>query len=581
MAYEIPVFCERALAPSIVAIEQRSPLVFQGASPLTIFFHSIYYFGRDQVTYSKSFSALDPTLYAHREVTPFLKSKVCYWIWIALKGAVQASVVWNWKVWLGLNAVGLFFEYKKRALLKSKTPHFSLCGVLPPPPRAVASTTKPPQVYQNYLACLQEKLHLSTFFQGLTLVEKQDFCRSIARLSPAKVAELLELDFEHEIFDLPLHKLLLDALVLHNEDAFLSCYLLIRKHPDLRVQAAGVPAMRPKRERFRLMRETVLKSLSWTSHTEKDPQIIAESNFKLTLAHLPALQQIFPYLSNNDRARAAQCCKLFRQVVLDISFVPAIQRDIDSKLLWFLDKSVPVDDFSKGQIEKLLKTAYQQGAWQQHNVGDRLLLPRHDIELWKYACQLYLSLSPHIEPVPICHQAYLLYQDWEKGTLSPERKRDSVGWYLNFVYNCCVFAVVTDPLMQLILEKGSPDDKQLLCSEYLKDMTRDSSQLEATACFLNLLKRYLLHSPEAFQTFLTPFRPFLKAEADQFDQDKAEAAWQKSHSPVSLNPFTDSKISEILFFHAPLYNSIIAKLNIPDASLLRNCLAARLYRKDP
>lgn len=576
MSHEVPVFSSSVMPSKFTPqfyshYAFRLPVGVQNASYFTLFFQSLYYFGNEQFTLYRDSQAKP---FIHREVTPFLKSKLCFFPWITLKVLVQASVLWNWRVWVPLNAIGLYFEYKKLRLQR-EYPQFSLFSLTRPPP--ISLPANPPVAFQNYLTCPQAADEQRQFFKDLSSEQQQDFCRFFAQSHPDEITALLDFDFNHKIFEENFYKQLLKALVHRNVDAFLCFYPILHKYTKNTAHFYQT-------QRLRVLYQAILNSLSVSSISEKQRDTPTPlPDFTLTENHIPALPLIFRYLANNDRARTGRCCRLFYRI-LHSPQVPSIQRFIGEKLLWVKDcGGGPVDYLSKGQIDFLFKTAHQRGVLR--DVVEGLLAPAEDSGVWIHASQLYLSLRPERPRYELSSinsydlvTCYEVYSDWQQGKIAENQKKSFFLNYLHFILMSHVYGVPIDPLARWILEKGSPADKQLVCSVYIDKMS--SSVFfdgYSKKSFLLLAKHYLRQSPEAFKIyFLTNFLPFMKERVAQLDKKKWEETWEQLDDPKPPLPdYLFQKASHSVYAEelpSWIFQELQKDFLYTTAELIRDCL---------
>lgn len=489
------------------------PWVNAKASPISLFFHSLYYFGNEQVIIYVN--KQNKTL-ANRHITPFLKSRVRYWGWTALKVGLQATFFLNRSIWLALNAVGLFFEIKKY-LIKRPFGPLSLDA---------------PVAFQNYVKCAQDPEAQRAFFAGLNSNEKADFCRWFAYYSPNEVSALLKLDYEHKIFDDLLYQQFLEDLVRRNSDVFACGLSILRKKINEENSFEN--------QRAAKLQRAILQSLSLTSPSEKGPEIPPCKDFKLDERYLPALQLIFPLLANNDRARAARCCKLFCRLISNPDHTPPIQPQIKESIwIVLLLRPVPVDILSIGQIEVLFEKAASS-----ENDSDKLptlLAPMSNMERWEKTAHKISSISP--ERVSSCslEESYAIYIRWKQGIIPEEEKKEAYNTYRGFIHFSQYFAETLDPLTLWILETGSPEDK-LIVSELYKLVI-----LDCLKSFLILMKKYLQRTPDDFKAyFFNNFQEMMQERAANFDQETALEQWRQKNTPLSWPEYLSEQISKRL-----------------------------------
>lgn len=506
---------------------------------------------------------------AQIEVTSFLKNKFVYGCWTALKIGLQATWLVSWRIGLCVNAVGLFLQFKKY-IVKRENWYFSAFFVAPLPAILPSDCSSAPVSYKNYLKHEKDPTNQRTFFQNLSSGEKRDFCRWFAQNSPAEVGEFLKFDLEHKILDDSLYLELLDTITLKNEDPFLCCYSI-----------AHLANWRDSDKKYTITRvyqvwKTLLYTLSMSTPSKKNPEE-PTSNLVLTEKHLPALQQIFPYLANNDRAHLERCCKLFYRVVHDQRHVPTIQSAVGDKLVWLLSfKRTLVDEFSIGQIEALLKAAKRKGILEEAVM--LLHPPSKDIAIWKRAGEICLSIG--ISSLSsFLMTGYTIYIAWQQEKIS-QKNRAFQQYYSEFYFSLTVGPVL-DPLAIWILEQGLSEDKSLVCHTYVESL----SAWDRHKRFFLLMNYYLDQSPHDFQTyFLAHFQELMKKKATQFDEQSVKKSWHESAPHLAWQDYLCTQLSLFIPYDQTLFFSIVAKLkklkDPPTFSLFLNFFASFCFPID-
>lgn len=576
MAYEIPVHCDYLPYKEFFS---RFPVVAQNASPLTLFFHSLYYFGKEQYTVHLSTRTVR-NLHLHREITPFLKSKGTYILWTFLKVLVHVCLVWNWRIWLSINALGLFFEYQKFRL-KLSYPAISQLGIPDLPIKSDPGNS--PAILKEYLKCAKIPKVQKDFFKSLTAEQQRDFCYAYAQKKPTEVTALLKYDLLNDIFEDKLYVLFLKALLQYNTDVFLCCHIF----------KENANALQKNEE----LQETLLKSLSVSSLSEKSPTTLPfPAHCCITNPQLfpqGPLTLIIAYLPQNDRARIARCCKLLYALVRDLTKIPPIQRSIGEKLLWYVgQEGPPIDTLSKGQIDLLFKIARQRGILSV--VLNRLKTPKKDTEIWKYASELYLSMIPERPPyLQLSEDSiydfvynYEIYSEWKQGKIPEQHKSKLFGIFHLFYLESSHDGQrpLEQLLAQWILEQGSQKDKELVCVTYLSTLSVDyhnnGFNKAVQEFFLRLMERYLDQSKEAFETyFFTPFQHHMEQQATQLDEKLAQQKWREIDTSLPFPEFLEERLIRHNFGSGRTrLKTVLDKLHAQQlattAHLLCKCLAS-------
>lgn len=520
------------------------PLATPAIHPLTLFFSSLYYPGKQQwkvVAQTEEGSPL-----TQKEVTPFLKSKVSFAVWIGCKILVQTSLLWNWRIWCGVNTLGIFCRLLQWRQLKRSASALIFKELFRT--NEAKQSTRPPEVAQVYLNTPKTPKYLRAFFKILNEDQFADFCRWIALQPSEDVAQLLMLDFKKNLLlsDQEYEKLI-DALVLKNSDAFACFYPIMAAYRKVENPTEF------QQHTYATLRQATLKILAVSSTTEK-VKTQSESG-EINKVDPMAFSILFATLPNNDRAHAAECCKIWRKATQNTQHVPPIQRSVGVKLLWWVhqEQNVPLDHLSLGQIEVLFNTAHRLG------VLERILTyvkgPGLDVEKWKRACECvlcYPSAKLHLARKPFLISSLLI---------PPPNS----------------FVEIVHPLAVHFLEQGTDTDKKLICDAYFTEMRTTQG---AKVLFLHLLNYYLDKSSESLEThFLATFQATMKAQSHLFSILDAQKRGYDSNGEQTLEQFLTQLICQDL--KEELFLTTLKKLSSkPDlATLLIRHFASYICNK--